>query len=361
MTTQCLLEESDCSKYRQEQTDILKEVNSFISARSNSSDKNKFSANNNCNNNSNNNPLDDSLTSLQWLQHLSIKNEAAKNASSSALADPNEINKLDVKRALIETVSSEFKFKLNAIASREAIEYVQNTECENSVYLKNNKSLSQTNSLILQNCENFKNGDLGRTVFKLKAKNKTNVSSKCERKKKLKRIKSDINENGSIKTSLSNTITDILKRKDIQDLKLTQDSQSITNNTAIDLLKRRKESYVDNSDIKPPFSYSQLIILAMKESTFAKMTLQMIYDWIIENFSYFKKADPNWQITFKNSIRHNLSLNKCFKKIARQKNEPGKGGFWTLDPDFEKKLNESIDLISDEISQGKHDKNSEFI
>jgi hypothetical protein len=56
----------------------------------------------------------------------------------------------------------------------------------------------------------------------------------------------------------------------------------------------------------PPYSYSQLIILAMKESTRAKMTLQMIYDWILENFS-----------SFKNSIRHNLSLNKCFRKIAR--------------------------------------------
>ncbi|KAK6643044.1 hypothetical protein RUM43_004547 [Polyplax serrata] len=86
------------------------------------------------------------------------------------------------------------------------------------------------------------------------------------------------------------------------------------------------ENYRTNGDKKPPISYATLICMAMRANN-NKMTLSAIYSWIKENFMYYRNADPSWQ----NSIRHNLSLNKCFVKIPRSKNEPGKGGFWRLD------------------------------
>lgn len=85
---------------------------------------------------------------------------------------------------------------------------------------------------------------------------------------------------------------------------------------------------------KPQHSYIGLIAMAILSSPEQKMVLSDIYQYILDNYPYFRNRGPGWR----NSIRHNLSLNDCFVKAGRSAN--GKGHYWAIHPanleDFKK-------------------------
>ncbi|XP_064603207.1 forkhead box protein N3-like isoform X2 [Liolophura sinensis] len=90
---------------------------------------------------------------------------------------------------------------------------------------------------------------------------------------------------------------------------------------------------------KPPYSFSCLIFMAVEDSPQKRLPVKDIYNWILTHFPYFQNAPTGW----KNSVRHNLSLNKCFKKVDKDKGQTiGKGSLWCIDPDYRPNLLQAL-------------------
>ncbi len=112
---------------------------------------------------------------------------------------------------------------------------------------------------------------------------------------------------------------------------------------------------------KPPHSFSMLIFLAIESSSAKALPVRDIYSWITQHFPYYRLAgNSGW----KNSVRHNLSLNRCFCKfergLVREDTLPqtvesvnsfisflifqnvGKGSLWMVDPVHRPQLMQSL-------------------
>ncbi|XP_077440396.1 forkhead box protein Q1b [Vanacampus margaritifer] len=83
---------------------------------------------------------------------------------------------------------------------------------------------------------------------------------------------------------------------------------------------------------KPPYSYIALIAMAIRGSASGRLTLAEINDYLMKKFPFFRGAYTGWR----NSVRHNLSLNDCFLKVLRDPSRPwGKDNYWMLNPHSE--------------------------
>ncbi|CAD5227925.1 unnamed protein product [Bursaphelenchus xylophilus] len=107
-------------------------------------------------------------------------------------------------------------------------------------------------------------------------------------------------------------------------------------------LKRRPidEFRTNNGFKKPNFSYCALIGMTLRNAEDGELAVSEIYRFLCHHFPFFREAPSGW----KNSIRHNLSLNQCFEKVDFDVGDvqSRKAFLWRLNPEKDDKIDAEI-------------------
>ncbi|XP_062542791.1 uncharacterized protein LOC134210645 isoform X1 [Armigeres subalbatus] len=129
-------------------------------------------------------------------------------------------------------------------------------------------------------------------------------------------------------TSATSTITGPLSSHLESDSALDQaaaieeDDMNVAENVTIENSAAAASATTTKVTKKPPFTYTELIEYALEDK--GELTVSGIYQWISDHFPFYKSNDDRW----KNSVRHNLSINPHFRK--GNKAPQGAGHLWTI-------------------------------
>uniref|UniRef100_UPI00358E4D40 forkhead box protein P1-like n=1 Tax=Myxine glutinosa TaxID=7769 RepID=UPI00358E4D40 len=124
----------------------------------------------------------------------------------------------------------------------------------------------------------------------------------------------------TVNTSVSPALSVITASTISSPVNTRRRAEKMHNTLPIDL--SQNPDFYQNADIRPPFTYASLIRQAILECPEKQLTLNEIYTWFTQTFAYFRRNAATW----KNAVRHNLSLHKCFVRV-----ESVKGAVWTVD------------------------------
>lgn len=299
-----------------------------------------------------------------------VKEEASNLLLTSAAADDDMNNSISIQSPKEE--KSHLTFSPNAIKVSKVQEPEEST-------VKKNKDLEEATQMVIYVRKHEKNvvkdllKDLDKSkVSNITAPNTVRIKSQSELIKVNNKNCSILNTNQKIAQSLgSKTIISgnihILDAQQISQSRtilangsknqatILIDNSSLNSNrhiikTSVNgafTVENSQPKYINNSNKntagefpKPAYSYSCLIAMALKNSRTGSLPVSEIYNFMCQHFPYFKTAPNGW----KNSVRHNLSLNKCFEKIEKPSTNGSqrKGCLWAMNPAKVEKMDEEV-------------------
>ncbi|KAG6845359.1 hypothetical protein H0H87_010468 [Tephrocybe sp. NHM501043] len=85
-------------------------------------------------------------------------------------------------------------------------------------------------------------------------------------------------------------------------------------------------SCLPDTDGRPQHTLPVILRCAILGSPRQRLTIREVYAAMENKYAYYKTAGPTW----KQSVRHHLSLNRLFERQPRPVTEPGFGSYWTV-------------------------------
>ncbi|XP_058443624.1 uncharacterized protein LOC131425616 [Malaya genurostris] len=157
-------------------------------------------------------------------------------------------------------------------------------------------------------------------LFNFKLEDLPHLSPEAKRKQGPRNVGSGHSGNAAASSSAAQVgITDLEHRPDSVTVggggAIEEDDINVAENVTI-------ENTATKITKKPPFTYTELIEYALEDK--GELTVSGIYQWISDHFPFYKSNDDRW----KNSVRHNLSINPHFRK--GNKAPQGAGHLWTI-------------------------------
>ncbi|XP_029037388.1 forkhead box protein N3-like isoform X5 [Osmia bicornis bicornis] len=186
--------------------------------------------------------------------------------------------------------------------------------------------------------------NFGETVYKMKEKENTNALVETNSTDELSMSEKSVEKNSQSDDDLTSLSwlhqQNLLKGLDISNPTKDTKNENVLNNNVCDDTADFSENTNSVSSLDDgycPDNNGRINNSTSHDSPVKALPVKEVYAWILDHFPYFRNAPTGW----KNSVRHNLSLNKCFRKVEKAPNL-GKGSLWMVDAQYRPNLIQAL-------------------